>query len=100
MKDYRVLMVKSLNLIDSKVPDTLHQLSLPYSSNPLRVSYRQRVSICKAIPLDRHNTLTLFSADEFVMPTSVGPKNMTSSSGCAITKRMLRPEIGVDEEDV
>ena len=54
----------------------------------------------EGVPLDKHNTLTLFSLDEFVMPTRVGPKNITSSSGCAITKRMLRPEIGAEEEAV
>ena len=50
----------------------------------------------EVIPLDRHNTLTSFAADEFVIPTNVGPKNITSSSGWAITKRMFLSRIGLD----
>ena len=91
-----VLMIQGLHILDAKMFDTINQFHLPDPSNSLCIPYNQPLPGNRDVPLDRHSTLTEFSADEFVIPINVGPKNMTSSSGWAMTKRMFRPWIASD----
>ena len=88
-----ILVIQRLDCIDSKMFHTLNQLALSQRADAIGVACSQQHPQT-TLPFDRHNTLTLFSLDELVMPTNVGPKNMTSSSGCAMTSRMLRPYRG------
>jgi hypothetical protein len=83
---------------DAQHQSTFYKLFLPCFTQSVCIAYlcmlvTDEIEVCRQnhVPLERHNILTWFPISGFVNESKVGPKNIASSSGCAMSSNIRLP---------